>query len=74
MALKAIELTNKKALVTGSHKGLGASIAVALANAGANVVLFQRFGGREGVHGPFRKNARRESIEPNWLDGALRKI
>jgi len=35
--LKAFELEGKNALVTGSHRGLGAAIAVALANAGANV-------------------------------------
>lgn len=34
---KAFELPNKNALVTGSHRGLGLAIAVALAEAGANV-------------------------------------
>ena len=42
MNLRAFELTNKNALVTGSYKGLGASIAVALANAGANVACHGR--------------------------------
>ncbi len=37
MSLEAFQLTGKNALVTGSHKGLGAAIAVALADAGANV-------------------------------------
>jgi 2-deoxy-D-gluconate 3-dehydrogenase len=37
MSLKLFQLNGKNALVTGSHKGLGASIAVALAEAGANV-------------------------------------
>src|SRR5260370_39730364 len=37
MSLKAFQLNGKNALVTGSHKGLGAAIAVALAKAGANV-------------------------------------
>ena len=37
MSLEAFQLNGKNALVTGSHKGLGAAIAVALAKAGANV-------------------------------------
>jgi len=37
MILEAFELKNKNALVTGSSRGLGAAIAIALAQAGANV-------------------------------------
>lgn len=37
MSLEQFQLNGKNALVTGSHKGLGAAIAVALAKAGANV-------------------------------------
>ena len=37
MSLEAFQLSGKNALVTGSHRGLGAAIAVALAKAGANV-------------------------------------
>jgi 2-dehydro-3-deoxy-D-gluconate 5-dehydrogenase len=37
MSLESFQLNRKNALVTGSHKGLGASIAIALAEAGANV-------------------------------------
>jgi 2-dehydro-3-deoxy-D-gluconate 5-dehydrogenase len=37
VSLEAFQLNGKNALVTGSHKGLGAAIAVALAKAGANV-------------------------------------
>src|SRR5690348_14234920 len=37
MNLEAFKLNGKNALVTGSHRGLGAAIAVALAKAGANV-------------------------------------
>lgn len=37
MSLEAFQLSGKNALVTGSSKGLGAAIAVALAHAGANV-------------------------------------
>ena len=37
MSLEAFRLDGKNALVTGSHRGLGVAIAVALARAGANV-------------------------------------
>jgi 2-deoxy-D-gluconate 3-dehydrogenase len=37
MSLDAFQLDGKNALVTGSHKGLGAAIAISLAQAGANV-------------------------------------
>jgi 2-deoxy-D-gluconate 3-dehydrogenase len=37
MSLEAFQLNGENALVTGSHRGLGAAIAVALAKAGANV-------------------------------------
>ena len=37
LQLNSFQLTGKNALVTGSHKGLGAAIAVGLATAGANV-------------------------------------
>lgn len=37
MSLEAFQLNGKNALVTGSHRGLGAAIAVALAKASANV-------------------------------------
>ena len=42
MVLDLFKLTDKNALVTGSSKGLGAGIAVALAEAGANLVLHGR--------------------------------
>jgi 2-dehydro-3-deoxy-D-gluconate 5-dehydrogenase len=42
MSLESFQLNGKNALVTGSHKGLGAAIAVALAKAGANVVCHGR--------------------------------
>ena len=35
-------LTGKKALVTGSSKGIGAGIAIAMAQAGADLVLVGR--------------------------------
>src|SRR5258707_15845562 len=37
MSFDAFHLNGKSALVTGSHKGLGAAIAIALAQAGGNV-------------------------------------
>ena len=37
MNIDMFQLKGKNALVTGSHRGLGAAIAVALAKAGANV-------------------------------------
>jgi len=40
--LEAFQLTGKNALVTGSNRGLGAAIAVALANAGADVACHGR--------------------------------
>jgi 2-deoxy-D-gluconate 3-dehydrogenase len=42
MSLEAFQLHGKNALVTGSRKGLGAAIALALAQAGANVVCHGR--------------------------------
>jgi 2-deoxy-D-gluconate 3-dehydrogenase len=42
MILKEFQLAGKNALVTGSHRGLGAAIAVALAQAGANVACHGR--------------------------------
>jgi len=48
MSLEAFRLTGKNALVTGSHRGLGAAIALALAKAGANVGCH----GRDATPGP----------------------
>lgn len=42
MILESFRLDGKKALVTGSDKGLGAAIALALAEAGADVALHSR--------------------------------
>ena len=42
MVLDSFKLSGKNALVTGSHKGLGAAIAIALAEAGANVAVHGR--------------------------------
>ena len=40
--LKKINLKNKTALVTGAGKGLGKACAIALAEAGAKVILLSR--------------------------------
>ena len=47
MSLESFQLNGKNALVTGSRRGLGAAIAVALAKAGANVGCH----GRDTDHG-----------------------
>jgi 2-dehydro-3-deoxy-D-gluconate 5-dehydrogenase len=48
VSLQRFELRGKNALVTGSHKGLGSAIAIALAQAGANVGCH----GRDPSRGP----------------------
>lgn len=48
MNFEGFQLTGKNALVTGSYRGLGAAIAVALAKAGANVGCH----GRDSKHAP----------------------
>jgi NAD(P)-dependent dehydrogenase (short-subunit alcohol dehydrogenase family) len=42
MSLSAFQLNGKNALVTGSRRGLGAAMALALAEAGANVACHGR--------------------------------
>ena len=42
MYLKKINLKNKTALVTGAGKGIGKACAIALAEAGANLVIISR--------------------------------
>jgi len=42
MYLKKINLKDKTALVTGAGKGIGKACAVALAEAGANLVIISR--------------------------------
>ena len=39
MYLKKINLKNKTALVTGAGKGIGMACAIALAEAGANLII-----------------------------------
>ena len=49
MILESFQLTGKNALVTGSRRGLGAAIAIALAEAGANVGCHGRSADSGGV-------------------------
>ena len=42
MYLQKINLKNKYALVTGAGKGLGRACAIALAEAGSNLILISR--------------------------------
>ena len=42
MYLKQINLKNKTALVTGAGKGIGKACAIALAEAGANLIIISR--------------------------------
>ena len=55
MSLGAFHLNGKNALVTGSHRGLGAAIALALAEAGANVACNGRDSTREQFAARFRR-------------------
>jgi 2-dehydro-3-deoxy-D-gluconate 5-dehydrogenase len=55
MILDAFRLTGKNALVTGSSKGIGAAIAAALAEAGANIVLHGRTDLADGIIERVRK-------------------
>ena len=59
MGLNAFELTGKNALVTGSHKGLGAGIALALAQAGANVACHGRSATQDGIVAAIQNCGRR---------------
>ena len=42
MYLKKINLKNKTALVTGAGKGIGKACSIALAEAGANLIIISR--------------------------------
>ena len=59
MVLESFQLNGKNALVTGSSRGLGAAIAVALAQAGANVVCHGRSADGESTSEKIRQLGRR---------------
>ena len=42
MYLKKINLKNKTALITGAGKGIGKACAIALAEAGADIIIISR--------------------------------
>ena len=67
MSLEAFQLTGKNALVTGSHRGLGAAIALALAKAGANVGCH----GRDTNPGPASDEIRAAGRKTFYLSGDL---
>ena len=59
MILESFELRGKNALVTGSSRGLGAAVAVALAEAGANVAIHGRTSDPNGICDRVRKMGRK---------------
>jgi 2-dehydro-3-deoxy-D-gluconate 5-dehydrogenase len=67
MNLDAFQLNGKNALVTGSHRGLGAAIAVALARAGANVGCH----GRDPKPGPACDEIRAAGHKTFYFSGDL---
>jgi 2-dehydro-3-deoxy-D-gluconate 5-dehydrogenase len=67
MSLEAFQLNGKNALVTGSHRGLGAAIAVALAKAGANVGCH----GRDPKAGPACDEIRAAGRKTFYVSGDL---
>jgi len=67
MSLEAFQLNGKSALVTGSHRGLGAAIAVALAQAGANVGCH----GRDANPGPAWEEIRAAGHKTFYFPGDL---
>lgn len=68
MSLEAFELNDKNALVTGSRRGLGAAIAVALAQAGANVGCH----GRESAAGTACDEIRAAGRKAFYVAGDLK--
>jgi 2-deoxy-D-gluconate 3-dehydrogenase len=69
MSLEAFQLNGKNALVTGSRRGLGAAIAVALADAGANVGCH----GRDPNPGPGSDEIRAAGRKTFYFSGDLAK-
>src|SRR6266404_371335 len=59
MILESFAMNGKTALVTGSARGLGSAIAIALAEAGANVAIHGRTGDTNGICDRVRKMGRK---------------
>src|SRR5260370_42310199 len=59
MILEGFQLGGKNALVTGSTRGLGAAIALALAEAGANLAIHGRTSDPNGICDRVREIGRR---------------
>ena len=70
LILETFELRDKNALVTGSDKGLGSAIALALAEAGANVAVHGRASDPIDVVGQIRKLGRKSRFFPVELGSA----
>jgi len=72
MIAEAFRLDGKNALVTGSRRGLGAAIAIALAEAGANVVCHGYGEDSHDISGRVRSRGRRSIyIAGNVADPAI---
>ncbi len=67
MSLSAFQLNGKNALITGSHRGLGAAIAFALAEAGANVACHGRDPRPGGICSEIQALGRRTAYFPGDL-------
>lgn len=67
MSLLAFQLNGKTALVTGSHRGLGAAIALALAEAGANVACHGRSANPGTICAEIQALGRRSAYFPGDL-------
>jgi|SRR5271170_2405900 len=70
LVLETLKLTGKNALVTGSDKGLGAAMALALAEAGANVAVHGRTADPADIAGQIRNLGRKSCFLPADLNAA----
>lgn len=70
MSLSAFQLNGKTALVTGSHRGLGSAIALALAEAGANVACHGRGSDPGTICAEIQALGRRSSYFPGDIADA----